>query len=118
GRYKARVKASSYDRRKAVMTHLAELVPLRLDQVTTRRVEDVVATLAVEHPRTAQILLQTIKDILRSARARGQRVSAEVFDIAPPKAPPRPRRFLTLREVQRLADCSSEPHLLTFAALT
>src|SRR5947207_3735810 len=27
GRYKARVKASSYDRRKAVMTHLAELVP-------------------------------------------------------------------------------------------
>jgi integrase len=118
GRYSARVRASSFERRKAVMVHLAELVPLRLDVVTNRRVEDIVATVAADHPRTAQILLQTIKDILRSAKARGQRVSADVFDIAPPRAPARERRFLTRAEVDMLADSSTEPGLIRFAALT
>jgi integrase len=100
------------------MVHLAELVPLRLDVVTNRRVEDIVATVAADHPRTAQIVLQTIKEILRSARARGQRVSADVFDITPPRAPARERRFLTRVEVDLLADSSTEPGLIRFAALT
>jgi hypothetical protein len=44
-----------------------------IEQITAREIEDDVTLLASAHPRTVALVLETIKLILRSAQARGQR---------------------------------------------
>src|SRR5262249_28052612 len=106
------------DRRKDVAQHLSELVHLRIDRVSAQVVEDLVVQVATKHPRTAQIVLQTIKMILKDARRRGQRVDERVYELKAPRYEKRPIAFLTLDEVQALAAASTEPRLILFAALT
>lgn len=116
-RYRQSVRPSSFDRRRDVRKHLEEYLPLTFDRITAAMVEDHVSTVAKLHPRQAKFLLETMKMIVRAAQLR-QRVHEDILKVKPPRYEGRAQRFLTVEEVERLAEKSDEPHLLLFAAYT
>jgi len=63
-------------------------------------------------------VLALLKQILKSARERGQTVDGAVFEIRPPKHEERDPRFLTWAEVEELGSWCSEGRLVVFAALS
>jgi integrase len=89
-----------------------------VQQVTAAEVEDCVAAIAKSAPRQAQMVLALVKQILKSARNRGQVVDGAVFTLTAPKHEERQPRFLTWNEVERLASWCSEDRLIVFAALS
>lgn len=118
-RYRDSVKPSSFERRLAVRKYLAEFIPHRLDRISAAMLEEAVGTVFRQHPRQARALHETVCMVLRSASVRGQKVQADVFRLKPPVyKPQRARRALSTEEVDRLADESTEPHLIRFAAFT
>ena len=117
-RYQSQVRPGSFKRRMETKGYLTELWPLHFDQITPSLVEDIVMPLATEHPRQAQYVMQTIKMLLRSARVRGQRINSSVLDMKPPIYESRRKRFLTMDQVDALAEESDCPGLIRFAALT
>jgi integrase len=112
------VRTSTFDRRAASRKHLEPFISLRLDRIGPTVVDDAVTMLASKHPRQAQLLLETVKMILRDARVRGQRVNEDVLQLRAPKYEGRERRFLTSTQVEALAYASAEPHLIRVAAYT
>ena len=62
--------------------------------------------------------LEAVKQVLRDARARGQRIDPILFEVRAPGYEQRVPIFLTTMEVDHLASWSSEPRLIRFAALT
>jgi integrase len=90
-------------------------IPCRFER---RSKEDAIAAAAQRAPRQAQLALDTVKQVLRDARARGQRINPALLDVRAPRYEEREPVFLTAREVDDLASWSSEPRLIQFAAFT
>jgi integrase len=80
--------------------------------------KDAIAAAARRAPRQAQLALDAVKQVLRDARTRGQRINPALLDVRAPRYEEREPVFLTAREVDHLASWSSEPRLIMFAALT
>jgi integrase len=118
GRYRLMVKPNTYQRRKDAVQHLHSLVSVRIDQLSRSGVDDLVMRIGSTTPRTATMVLQMVKQILRDARERGHRVSSTIFEIRPPRYEAPSPNFLTKEEVEHLAACASEGRLIRFAALT
>lgn len=126
-----KITPSTYKRRTDANHWLAELIALPLDRVTYPIVEDLVTGVAARHPRTAKVVLETIKMILRNAHVRGvENIDTKVLmrpkdgGIDSPQTKPadrKPKVFLTQEQVAQLA-AYAETHgygdLLWFAALT
>ncbi|MGH2781206.1 MAG: tyrosine-type recombinase/integrase [Thermoleophilaceae bacterium] len=85
-----------------VLAKLAPLNDLSLERIRRPVVEDLMATLAGETPRRAEMALTLLKRILRSAEARGQAVDPAVFHVSVTKPEEREHRFLTWDEVEEL----------------
>ena len=117
-RYEPSVHPGSLKRRKETFAYLAEFLPLTFDRITPVLVEDIVMQVAIDHPRQAQYLLQTIKMVLRSAALRGQFVREATLRVSPPMYESPRKRFLTMEQLDRLARQSEHPRLIRFAALT
>jgi integrase len=69
-------------------------------------------------PRQAQLALGTVKQVMRDAMRRGQRVDPAVLEVKAPRYEEREPVFLGAAEVEQLASCCAEPHLIVFAALS
>jgi len=117
-RYRTLVRSSTFDRRMDIMKYLEPYKGRLMEEIAAREIEDDVTRLAHNHPRTARLVLETFKLILRNAQARGQRVDSGIFLLKNPKYERREPRFLTLEEVDALGEASREPRLIRFAALT
>jgi integrase len=117
-RYQQTVRPATFDRSQQARRHLREFEALYVQQVTAQEVEDRIVSVAKTAPRQAQIALALMKQILLSARERGQIVDEAVFRIRPPKHEEREARFLTWAQVEQLASVCSEGRLIVFAALT
>lgn len=118
-RYKSTVRLSSYDRRRSIVNHLKDFLPMRIERITPGIVEDLTHALHDETPRQAKFVDETIKMVLRAAKVRGQRVNPDVFEVRSPAYEPARRRVsLGLADVEMLADESTEPHLIRTAAYT
>lgn len=121
GRYKKEVATSSYWRRRDSVQHLRDLVPLTFQEITPNLLDELYVKVGYEHPRTAVIVAQTVKMVLRAAKVRGQRVSQEAIAVRAPRYSAGDKTFLTLEEVEGLADASDDARLaniIRFAALT
>jgi integrase len=112
-------KASSTVTRKAeAWPHVYELEDVPLTSLTPAVLEDAIASAAQAAPRQAQLALGTVKQVLRDARARGQRINPALLDVRAPRYEEREPVFLTAFEVDDLASWSSEPRLIHFAGFT
>lgn len=85
-----------------VLAKLAPLNDLSLERIRRPVVEDLMATIAGETPRRAEMALTLLKRILRSAEARGQAVDPSVFHVRVAKPEEREPRFLTWEEAEEL----------------
>lgn len=85
-----------------VRVKLAPLNDLALERIRRPVVEDLMARLAGETPRRAEMALTLLKRILRSAEARGQVVDPAVFHVRVAKPEEREPRFLIWDEVEEV----------------
>ncbi len=85
-----------------LLPKLAPLSELPVDSIRRAVVEDLVAPLAGETPRRAEMVLALLKRILRSAEERGQPVDPAVFHVRIARPVEREPRFLTWQEVDDL----------------
>jgi hypothetical protein len=86
--------------------------------VTPALLEDTIAVAARVAPRQAQLALGTVKQVLRDAIKRGQRVDPALLEVKAPRHEERDPVFLSAAEVKRLASLCAQPQLITFAALS
>jgi integrase len=117
-RYHQRVRRSTYERGVQALRSVKELGRLRVHEIRASDVEDRIARVGGRAPRQGAIALQLVKQVLRSAEQRGQRVDAAIFSLRPPRHEEREPRFLLWSEVERLASYCMEGRLVAFAALT
>jgi integrase len=113
--------ASSYKRRTDDVRHLQELLLLTFDRITAPLLTELYGRIGYDSPRTGLVVSQTVKMILRDARARGQRVPDSAIEVRPPRYRPGKRVFLTLDQVNELIAEASDPHManiLRFAFFT
>src|SRR5580765_4624324 len=104
--------ASTVQRKDEAWPHVSVLGGIPLAALTPARLEDAIAAAARVAPRQAELALQIVKQVLRDAMRRGQRVDPALLEI---KAPPHEERepvFLSAAEVEHLASWSSEPRLI------
>ena len=85
-----------------VLAKLAPLTELSLERIRRPVVEDLMATLAGETPRRAEMALTLLKRILRSAEERGQAVDPAVFHVRVARPEEREPRYLTWEEAEEL----------------
>jgi integrase len=92
----------------------------QLETIRAADVEDHVFAVARTAPRAAELMLDTLKMILRKARERGQTIDEAVLRVRPPRRERAKMRFLAWSEVERLANETVEPYgnLAGFACLT
>jgi integrase len=117
-RYQASVRPSSYQRRVTARQHLEPLLATRIDQLRPADVQDQVMMLAVDHPRTAKVVHETIQLILRNAKLNRQRVDERILELHPPIYETPTKQHLRRKQLEDLAEESEEPRLIMFAALT
>jgi hypothetical protein len=67
------------------VAHVHELEDVPLTALTPAALEDAIASAARRAPRQAQLALDTVKQVLRDARARGQRNNPALFDVRAPR---------------------------------
>lgn len=79
------------------------LAGVKLPVLRRADVEDVIATRAALHPRSAKNELEALKAVLRDARARGHRVDPLLLEIPAIGHEPRDGRALTVDELYELA---------------
>lgn len=85
--------------------------PLRDRRVSTLRraqIEDFIVARAAEHPRSASDELQYLKRVLRSARARGQKIDDAILELRPVKHAARRGKALTVEQLYELASWCPE----------
>jgi integrase len=105
----ARIRATRNPRRRTVEFYERSakiwepLRDMRIPQLRRAAVEDFITARAAEHSRSAKNELEFLKRVLREAKARGQRVDAALFDVAPIKHEPRRGRALTVSELYEFA---------------
>lgn len=119
-RYAQRVRPATLASCHNSLRHLAVFDACPLDTIHAADVEDHVYTVAQRAPRSAELMLDALKMILRSAKDRGQLVDEAVFRVLPPRRERAEMRFLDWTEVERLACETVEPYgnLVRFACLT
>jgi integrase len=102
------------------LKRLAVFDAWQLETIRPADVEDHVFSVARSAPRSAELMLKTLKMILRSAKERGQLVDEAVFRVRAPRRERTEMRFLDWSEVERLATEMVEPYgnLVRFACLT
>jgi integrase len=99
---------------------LEPLAETRLASLNRAMVEDLVADVAREAPRSAQLALAHAKRMLRDAAGRDHAIDRRILEIPSPAYEEKQIRFLTWDEVERLA-AYLDPHvhrIVPFAALT
>ena len=109
---------STVQRKDEAWPHVQRLDPVPLKALTPAMLEDAIADAARVAPRQAQLALGTVKQVLRDAMKRGQRVDPALFEVKAPTYDEREPVFLSAAEVKFLASRCSEPRLITFAALS
>jgi integrase len=102
------------------LKRLAVFGSWQLETIRAADVEDHVFAVARRAPRSAELMLDTIKMILRSAHERWQVVDQAVFRVRPPHRERAEMRFLNWPQVEHLATETVEPYgnLIRFACLT
>jgi integrase len=110
--------SSTVQRKDEAWPHVAALDTVPLPKLTPALLEDTIAEAARVAPRQAQIALGTLKQVLRDAMRRGQRVDPAVLEVKAPRHQEREPIFLSVAEVKQLASCCAEPRLVAFAAFT
>jgi integrase len=110
--------SSTVTRKDEAWPHVQCLEDVPLTALTRAALEDAITAAALRAPRQAQLALDTVKQVLRDARARGQRINPALLDVRAPGYEEREPVFLTAREVDDLASWSSEPRIIQFAAFT
>jgi integrase len=93
---------------------------VELEAIRVAEVEDHVYTVAAGAPRVAELMLDTLKMVLRSAKERGHDVDEAIFRVRPPRRDRVEMRFLEWPEVELLASETIEPYgnLVRVACLT
>jgi integrase len=119
-RYRQRVRPATLASCRDSLRHLAMFEGWQIETISAADVEDHVFAVAGRAPRSAELMLDTLKMILRSARERGQTVDEAVFRVRPPRRERSEMRFLGWSEVERLACETIEPYgnLIRLACLT
>ena len=110
--------ASTVQRKDEAWPHVQPLAEVPLTALTPAMLEDTIADAARVAPRQAQLALGTVKQVLRDAMKRGQRVDPALLDVKAPNYEEREPVFLSASEVEHLASWCSEPRLVVFAALS
>jgi integrase len=102
------------------LLRLAVFDDWQLETIRAANVEDHVFAVAAQAPRAAELMLDTLKMILRSAKERGQTIDEAVLRVRPPRRERAEMRFLDWNEIERLAVETVEPYrnLVRFACLT
>jgi integrase len=119
-RYAQTVRPSTLASCRDSLRRLAVFDAWELESIRAADVEDLVFSVASGTPRSAEIMLETLKMVLRSAKERGQLVDEAVFRLRAPRRERREMRFLDWGEVERLGSETVEPYgnLVRFACLT
>jgi len=119
-RYAQRVRPATLASCHDSLRRLAVFDGWQLETIRAADVEDHVFTAARQAPRAAELMLDTLKMILRSAKERGQTIDEAVLRVRPPRRERAEMRFLDWSQVERLASETVEPHgnLVRFACLT
>jgi integrase len=119
-RYARRVRPATLASCRDSLKHLAIFDALELEAIRAGDVEDHVFALAGRAPRSAELMLDTLRMILRNAKERGHVVDEAIFRLRPPRRERADMRFLDWSEVEHLASETIEPYgnLIRFACLT
>jgi integrase len=119
-RYAQRVRPATLASCHDSLRLLAVFDAWQLETIRAADVEDNVFAVARHAPRSAELMLDTLKMILRSARERGQMIDEAILRVRPPRRERAEMRFLDWSEVERLAYETVEPYgnLVRFACLT
>jgi integrase len=110
--------ASTVKRKDEAWPHVQKLETVPLAALTPAMLEDTIAAAARVAPRQAQLALGTVKQVLRDAMRRGQRVDPALLEVKAPGYEEREPVFLSAAEVEHLASWCAEPQLIVFAALS
>jgi integrase len=119
-RYSQRVRPATLASCRECLRYLAVFDAWQLETIRAADVEDHVFAVAQRAPRAAELMLDTLKMIIRNARERGQVVDEAVLRVRPPRRERAEMRFLDWREVELLASETVEAygHLIRFACLS
>jgi integrase len=119
-RYSQRVRPATLASCRESLRYLGVFDAWQLETIRAADVEDHVFAVAQRAPRAAELMLDTLKMILRNACERGQVVDEAVFRVRPPRRERAEMRFLDWREVELLASETVEPYgnLIGFACLS
>jgi integrase len=119
-RYAQRVRPATLASCRDSLRRLAVFDGWQLETIRAADVEDHVFVVAQQAPRAAELMLDTLKMILRSAKERGQTIDEGVLRVRPPRRERTEMRFLDWSEVELLASETVEPYgnLIRFACLT
>ncbi len=119
-RYAQRVRPATLASCRESLRRLAVFDEWHLETIRAADVEDHVFAVARKAPRAAELMLDTLKMILRSAKERGQTIDEGVLRVRPPRRERVEMRFLDWSEVEQLASETVEPYgnLVRFACLT
>lgn len=119
-RYAQRVRPATLASCRDSLRRLAVFDAWQLETIRAADVEDHVFAVARQAPRSAELMLDTLKMILRSAKERGQTVDEAILRIRPPRRERSEMRFLDWSEVEQLASETVEPYgnLVRSACLT
>jgi integrase len=119
-RYSQRVRPATLASCRESLRYLSVFDAWQLETIRAADVEDHVFAVAQRAPRAAELMLDTLKMILRNARERHQVVDEAVLRVRPPRRERAEMRFLDWREVELLASETVEPYgnLIRFACLS
>ncbi len=119
-RYAQRVRPATLASCRDSLRRLGVFDAWQVETIRAADVEDLVLDLAQQAPRSAELMLDTLKMILRSAQERGQVVDDAIFRVRPPRRERAEMRFLSWAEADHLASEAIEPHgnLIRFACVT
>jgi integrase len=119
-RYAQRVRPATLASCRDSLRRLAVFDDWQLETIRAADVEDHVFTVAQRAPRAAELMLDTVKAILRSAKERGQMIDEGVLRVRAPRRERTEMRFLEWSDVDLLASETVEPfgNLVRFACLT
>lgn len=87
---------------------LAPLRDLPVERIHRPLVEDVIAAIATDRPRQAEMTLALLKRILKWAEERGQQVDRAIYGVRVAKPNEREPQFLTWDEVDELRSWTPE----------
>lgn len=117
-RYEQTVRPSTYERVVQALRHFDDFAPLYVEQLTAADVQDRVARIGRTAPRQGQMALEKLKQALKNAQERRQRVDEGIFGLSARRIEEREPVFLSWPRVEDLAAACTEERLIVFAAST